>query len=59
MHFRKVANGLSNIYTAFMPYMNTLYNIFRVPDSHKFEQNKTRITDTDYEHINTKKWELI
>ena len=42
-----------------MPYMNTLYNIFRVPDSHKFEQNKTRITDTDYEHINTKKWELI
>ena len=29
--------------------------IFTVPEAHKFEQNKTRTTDTDYEHINRKK----
>ena len=37
--------------------MNT-YNIFRVREAHKFEQNETRTTDTDYEHINRKKKEL-
>ena len=33
----------------------TLYNTFTVPEAHKSEQNKTKTTDTDYEHINTKK----
>ena len=36
----------------------TLYNIFTVPEEHKFEQNEQRTTDTDYEHINRKKKEL-
>ena len=26
---------------------------------HKYKQNKTETTDTDYEHINRKKWELF
>ena len=36
----------------------TLYNIFTVPGAHKFEQNETRTTDADYEHINIKKQEI-
>ena len=36
----------------------TLYNTFTVPETHKFEQNKTRTTDSHYEHVNTKKQEL-
>ena len=36
----------------------TLYNIFAVPEAHKYEQNKTGNTDRDYEHINRKKQEL-
>ena len=35
--------------------MPVYYNTFTVPaEAHKFEQNKTRTTNTDYEHINTK-----
>ena len=29
-----------------------------MPEAHKYEQNKTGTTDTDYEHINRKKQEL-
>ena len=31
------------------------YNTLAVPEALKFEQNKTRATDTDYEHVNTEK----
>ena len=37
--------------------MNTLQQ-FTVPEAHKYKQNKTGTTDTDYEHINRKKQEL-
>ena len=33
--------------------------MFIVPKAHKFKQNKARNTDTDYEHINTKKQHLL
>ena len=35
-----------------MPEMNTLQHIL-VPEAHKYEQNKTGNTGTDYEYINT------
>ena len=36
----------------------TFYNTFTVPQAHKYKQNKTGTTDTDYEHKNVKKQEL-
>ena len=40
-----------------MPDMNTLLKQIHSAstEAHKFEQNKTRTTGRDYEHINTKK----
>ena len=39
----------------FMSEMNTTY---LVPEAHKYKQNKTGNTDTDYEYIIRKKQEL-
>ena len=35
-----------------MPDMNTLYITHSQCLAHKYEQNKTRTTDTDYEQMN-------
>ena len=47
------------IFTLHLCQIWTLDNTFTVPEVHKYEQNKTVTTDTDYEHINRKKQELI
>ena len=51
-----IANGL--IFTLHLRQIWTIYNTFTMPEARKYEQNKTGITDIDYEHINRKKQEL-
>ena len=61
MHFKMV------IYKWFVKYFHCIqaryehfltYSQCQRHTAHKFEHNETRTTDADYEHINTKKWEL-
>ena len=42
---------ICEMFTLYSCQIWTLYNTFTVPEPHKFEQNKTRATGTDYEHL--------
>ena len=42
---------ICEMFTLYSCQIWTLFNTFTVPESHKFEQNKTRATGTGYEHL--------
>ena len=55
MQFKMIANGFE-IFRHTQIWI--LCNTFTVPEAHRYEQNKTGTTDTDYEHMKRKKQEL-